>query len=52
MQRNFMEYRFPMFLLCIYFDKKTGWAIFWATFSQTLVVTLHTSAWGLSGGVR
>jgi hypothetical protein len=25
---------------CIYFDKKTGWATFWAIFSQTHLVNL------------
>jgi hypothetical protein len=26
--------------VCIYFDKKTGWATFWATLSQAHPVTL------------
>jgi hypothetical protein len=30
--------------LCNDFDKKMGWAIYWATFSQTHLVTLESSA--------
>jgi hypothetical protein len=31
--------------MCIYFELKTGWAPFWASFSQTRLVTLTNYQW-------
>jgi hypothetical protein len=35
---------FPgMYIFCVYFDKKMGWATFWSIFSQAHLVTLLTA---------
>jgi hypothetical protein len=42
-----MDYLFPQCISYVLILTKNGWVIFWATFSQTHLVTLVTSQYPL-----
>jgi hypothetical protein len=45
---HFVGLIFPRGRICIEFDKKTGWATCWALFSQTHLVALAATDFGLN----